>query len=78
VEVSVVNSLTDTISGRLTRARLGEQVEKDRVAVRIGPDWNRNVVAASSYCDRHGKPATPYDLQRQNGIHQRLPTPGPL
>ena len=79
VEVSVDNSLTDIVSGRFDAGvRLGEQVEKDMVAVRIGPDWNMCVVAASSYFDEHGRPETPYDLQHHNCINLRLPTLGGL
>lgn len=79
VEVSVDNSLTDIVSGRFDAGvRLGEQVEKDMVAVRIGPDWNMCVVAASSYFDQHGRPETPYDLQHHNCINLRLPTRGGL
>jgi len=79
VEVSVDNSLTDIVSGRFDAGvRLGEQVEKDMVAVRIGPDWNMCVVAASSYFDQHGRPETPYDLQHHNCINLRLPTLGGL
>ena len=41
VELSVDNALTDIVSGRFDAGvRLGEQVEKDMVAVRIGPDWS--------------------------------------
>jgi DNA-binding transcriptional LysR family regulator len=79
VEVSVDNSLTDIVNGRFDAGvRLGEQVEKDMVAVRIGPDWNMCVVAASSYFDQHGRPETPYDLQHHNCINLRLPTLGGL
>lgn len=77
--MSVDNSLTDIVSGRFDAGvRLGEQVEKDMVAVRIGPDWNMCVVAASSYFDQHGRPETPYDLQHHNCINLRLPTLGGL
>ncbi|WP_448310532.1 LysR family transcriptional regulator [Pantoea sp. PGP6] len=79
VEFSVDNTLTDIVSGRFDAGvRLGEQVEKDMVAVRIGPDWNMCVVASPAYFEQHGVPATPYDLQNHNCINLRLPTLGGL
>jgi transcriptional regulator, LysR family len=49
IELSVDNTLTDIVSGRFDAGvRLGEQVEKDMVAVRIGPDWRMLVVATPS------------------------------
>lgn len=77
VELSVDNTLTDIVSGRFDAGvRLGEQVEKDMVAVRIGPDWRMVVVAAPDYFAQHGVPETPYELQNHNCINMRLPTLG--
>lgn len=77
VELSVDNTLTDIVSGRFDAGvRLGEQVEKDMVAVRIGPDWRMVVVAAPEYFAQHGLPETPYELQNHNCINMRLPTLG--
>ncbi|NIF23631.1 LysR family transcriptional regulator [Candidatus Pantoea multigeneris] len=77
VEMSVDNTLTDIVSGRFDAGvRLGEQVEKDMVAVRIGPDWSMATVASPGYFAQHGIPATPYELQHHNCINMRLPTLG--
>ncbi|MDF7661895.1 LysR family transcriptional regulator [Erwiniaceae bacterium L1_54_6] len=77
VELSVDNTLTDIVSGRFDAGvRLGEQVEKDMVAVRIGPDWRMVVVAAPEYFAQKGMPETPYELQNHNCINMRLPTLG--
>lgn len=77
VEMSVDNTLTDIVSGRFDAGvRLGEQVEKDMVAVRIGPDWSMATVASPDYFAEHGIPATPYELQHHNCINMRLPTLG--
>lgn len=79
VELSADNSLTDIVNGRFDAGvRLGEQVEKDMVAVRIGPDWKMAVVASPVYLQQHGTPATPYELQQHNCINMRLPTMGGL
>ena len=79
VEITVDNTLTDIVSGRYDAGvRLGEQVAKDMIAVRIGPDWSMAVVASPDYFDRHGRPQTPQELQQHNCINMRLPTMGGL
>ena len=50
VEITVDNGLTDIVAERFhAGVRLGEQVEKDMIAVRIGPDMRMAVVGAPSY-----------------------------
>ncbi|ANR78305.1 LysR family transcriptional regulator [Kosakonia sacchari] len=79
VELTIDNTLTDIVSERYDAGiRLGEQVARDMVAVRIGPDWRMVVVGAPGYFSRHGKPQTPHDLQQHNCINMRLPTLGGL
>lgn len=79
VELSIDNTLTDIVSGRFDAGvRLGEQVEKDMVAVRIGPDWKMAIVATPDYFAQHGVPQTPYELQNYRCINMRLPTFGGL
>lgn len=49
-ELTIDQSLTDTVAGRFDAGvRLGEQVAKDMVAVRIGPDLRMAVVGAPAY-----------------------------
>lgn len=52
--------------------RLGESVEKDMVAVRIGPDSRLLPVASPAYFERHPAPATPQELVRHTCINLRL------
>jgi DNA-binding transcriptional LysR family regulator len=79
VEVTVDNALTDIVSGRYDAGvRLGEQVAKDMIAVRIGPDFSMAVVGSPGYLARYGTPHTPQDLQRHRCINMRLPTLGGL
>lgn len=79
VEMTIDNSLTDIVAGRYDAGiRLGEQVAKDMVAVRIGPDWRMVVVGSPAYFARYGKPQTPHDLQSHNCINMRMPTLGGL
>lgn len=58
--------------------RLGESVEKDMIAVRIGPDWRLVAVASSDYLAAHPKPKHPKDLVEHNCINMRQSTAGGL
>ena len=58
--------------------RLGEQVAKDMIAVRVGPDLRMAVVGSPDYFARHPRPKTPRDLTQQNCIATHLPTYGGL
>jgi DNA-binding transcriptional LysR family regulator len=79
VEVIVDYGLADIVAdGFDAGIRLGEQVAKDMVAVRIGPDMRMAVVGAPSYFARYPVPLTPQDLTAHNCINLRLPTYGGL
>lgn len=58
--------------------RLGESVEKDMIAVRIGPDWRLVAVAAPDYFAVRGVPQHPQDLVRHVCINMRHETAGGL
>lgn len=58
--------------------RLGESVEKDMIAVRIGPDWRLVAVASPHYFDKHGVPRHPQELVRHVCINMRHETAGSL
>lgn len=58
--------------------RLGESVEKDMIAVRIGPDWRLVAVASPAYLDMHGVPQHPQNLVRHVCINMRHETAGGL
>ncbi|MGO6692453.1 LysR family transcriptional regulator [Rhizobium johnstonii] len=77
VEIIVDYGLTDIVAERYDAGvRLGEQVAKDMIAVRIGPDMRMAVVGTSAYFDSRAKPRTPQDLTDHNCINLRLPTYG--
>ncbi|WHO71159.1 LysR family transcriptional regulator [Rhizobium sp. BT03] len=77
VEIIVDYGLTDIVAERYDAGvRLGEQVAKDMIAVRIGPDMRMAVVGAPAYFDTRPKPLTPQDLTDHNCINLRLPTYG--
>ena len=58
--------------------RLGESVEKDMIAVRIGPDWRMVAVGTPAYFDRHGRPNHPRQLVDHVCINHRHETRGRL
>ena len=79
VEVIVDYGLTNIVAERYDAGiRLGEQVAKDMIAVRIGPDMRMAVVGAPSYLARRSKPKKPQDLTAHDCINLRLPTYGGL
>ncbi len=77
VELNAESALTDIVAERFDAGvRLGEQVEKDMIAVRIAPDARMIVVAAPSCFENRARPATPRDLTQHPCINLRLPTYG--
>ena len=79
IEVNQENALTDIVAQRYDAGvRLGEQVAKDMIAVRIGPDWRMAVVGAPGYFAGRRAPRTPRDLTGHNCINLRLLTYGGL
>jgi DNA-binding transcriptional LysR family regulator len=79
VEISVDYGLSDIVAQRYDAGvRLGDQVAKDMIAVRIGPDFRMAVVGSPSYFKDRPKPQTPHDLSTQICMNLRLPTHGGL
>ncbi len=79
VEIVADYGLTDIVAqGYDAGVRLGEQVAKDMVAVRTGPDIRMAVVASPAYLKKHTVPQSPHDLTAHKCINVRLPTYGGL
>ena len=79
IEVNVDNGFADIVAGRFDAGiRIGEHVERDMVAVRIGPDMRMAIVGAPTYFERHPRPDSPRDLTGHHCIYTRLPTHGNL
>src|SRR6266581_3016403 len=73
VELIIDYGLTDIVAGRYDAGiRLGGQVAKDMIAVRIGPDFRMAVAGAPSYFDRRPRPKTPQELTAHACINIRL------
>jgi DNA-binding transcriptional LysR family regulator len=79
VEVFIEHGFTDIAAERFDAGvRLGESVEKDMVAVRIGPDGRLIAVGSPGYFADHAPPRTPQDLVAHTCINLRLATQGGL
>jgi DNA-binding transcriptional LysR family regulator len=79
VEIIIDHGLTDIVAeGYDAGVRMGEQVAKDMIAVRIGPDMRMAVVASPAYFENHPLPETRQDLTAHKCINIRLPTYGGL
>ena len=77
VEIICDYGLTDIVAQRFDAGvRDGEQVAKDMIAVRIGPDARMAVVGAPSYFRSRSEPKKPQELVEHNCINLRLPTHG--
>ncbi|WP_404302185.1 LysR family transcriptional regulator [Alicycliphilus denitrificans] len=79
VEISSDNRFIDIVAERFDiGVRLGGDVAKDMIAVRIAPDMRLVVVGSPSYFERHTRPRTPQDLTEHDCIGLRLPSHGGL
>lgn len=79
VEFIVDYGLTNIVAERFDAGvRNGEQIAKDMIAVRIGPDMRMAVVGAPSYFKGRTEPKKPQELIEHNCINLRLPTHGSL
>ena len=81
IKLEIINDyrLVDIVAERYDAGvRLGEQVDKDMIALRIGPDFRMAVAASPFYFRTRAKPNTPQDLTEHDCISLRLPTSGGL
>jgi len=79
VEVAVDYNRTDIVSERFDAGvRLGDEINKDMIAVRISADQRIAVVGSPSYFANRVAPTKPHDLAEHNCINLRLPTHGGL
>lgn len=79
VEIIIDNGLIDIVAERYDAGvRFGEQVAKDMIAVRIGPDVRLAVVGSPAYFRKRPEPKRPQELVNHNCINLRLLTHGGL
>jgi DNA-binding transcriptional LysR family regulator len=75
IEISSDNRFTDIVADRFDiGVRLGGDVAKDMIAVRMAPDMRMAVVASPAYFAHHPRPTTPQDLTAHDCVSLRLPT----
>jgi DNA-binding transcriptional LysR family regulator len=74
-EIHVDYGFVDIVAQRYDAGvRTGEQVAKDMIAVRIGPDMRMSVVGSPLYFAQRAVPKKPQDLTEHNCINLRMPT----
>jgi DNA-binding transcriptional LysR family regulator len=79
IEISSDNRFVDIVAERFDiGVRLGADVARDMIAVRMAPDMCMAVVGSPDYLARNPRPRTPQDLTEHNCICLRLPTHGGL
>ena len=79
IEMSSDNRFIDIVADRFDiGVRLGGDVARDMIAVRIAPDMQMVVVGSPDYFATRAKPTTPQDLTGHECIGMRLPTHGGL
>ncbi|WP_027712078.1 LysR family transcriptional regulator [Dickeya chrysanthemi] len=79
IEVNVDHALVDVVANQFDAGiRLGGDIDKDMIAVRIGPDIPMAIVASPAYLTRRPAPTTPAELFDHSFINFRLPTSGTL
>lgn len=79
LEFDVNYGFRDIVADRFDAGvRLGNTIDKDMIAVPIGPPLRLAVVASPAYFSRHPRPESPQDLMAHRCINQRMPTFGGL
>jgi DNA-binding transcriptional LysR family regulator len=79
VEFDINYGFRDIVADRFDAGvRLGDTIDKDMIAVPIGPPLRMAVVASPAYFAAHGKPRSPNELTAYRCINQRMPSSGGL
>ncbi len=79
IEVLIEYGFRDIVADRFDAGvRLGEKVEKDMIALAVGPELRMSVVAAPDYLARYPAPETPVELMRHRCINYRMMASGSL
>jgi DNA-binding transcriptional LysR family regulator len=79
LEVVADDGLVDIVSAGFDAGiRLGERLERDMVAVRIGPDQRFAVVGSPAYFGDRKRPRMPEDLRDHACIRYRFPSGTPF
>jgi DNA-binding transcriptional LysR family regulator len=72
LDITLDDEVVDIVAGGFDAAlRIGEVIERDLIAVRLGPDLRQIAVAAPDYLAKHGRPEHPRDLVNHRCIRWR-------
>lgn len=79
IEFDANHGFRDIVSDRFDAGvRLGNTIDKDMIALPIGPELRMAAVASPDYFSRHPAPQTPQDLTQHRCINQRMVKSGGL
>jgi DNA-binding transcriptional LysR family regulator len=79
LEINIDYGLIDIVAERFDAGvRIGDQIAKDMIAVRISPDFRMAVAGSPAYFANRPKPRTPQDLTSHNCGNLRMATHGGL
>ena len=74
LDITLDDAVVDMVEhGYDAAIRVGEVIERDMIAVRLGPDLRQVVVASPDYLTRHGAPSSPRDLQTHRCVRWQWP-----
>jgi DNA-binding transcriptional LysR family regulator len=74
LDITIDDEAVDVVAGRFDAAiRIGEVIERDMVAIKLGPDLRQIAVASPDYLARRGRPQHPRDLLSHQCIGWRWP-----
>jgi len=74
LDLTVDDEVVEIVAGGFDAAiRIGEVIERDLIAVRLGPEMRQIAVASPGYLAAHGRPAHPRDLMRHRCVRWRWP-----
>src|SRR5580704_5526910 len=75
IELDVNDASIDLMAERFDAGiRIGDDIERDMIAVRITPDFRWVIVGTPGYFAEHGRPRSPKDLTTHQCIRYRFPT----
>jgi DNA-binding transcriptional LysR family regulator len=74
LDITLDDTVADIVGGGFDVAlRIGEVIERDMIAVRLGPELRQLAVASPLYFEQHEQPAHPRDLLNHSCIQWRWP-----
>ncbi|HDS1530781.1 TPA: LysR family transcriptional regulator [Stenotrophomonas maltophilia] len=79
MEFDINYGFRDIVADRFDAGvRMGDTIDKDMIAVPIGPQLRMAIAASPAYFKTHPIPKTPRDLLKHNCINMRMQTAGGL